>query len=196
MPKVIDLFLTLVHFRHFCSQMYDLNDTIVAVSSPSSDKRVIVRITGPDVIDKVGQVFSPHPGDKAGLLSGRVMIDGELKVDAKLYLFLAPHSYTGDCLAEIHIHTNASVTEALMSRLLGKGLRIAGPGEFTARAYLNGKIDLAQAETVNEIIVNSNKFQLAAAEKLLCGRLAQTTEKIRSELMDCLSLIEAERCRA
>jgi tRNA modification GTPase len=68
---------------------------------------------------------------------------------------------------------------------------MAGPGEFTARAYLNGKIDLAQAEAVNEIIVSSNRFQLAAAEKLLCGRLAETTEKIRSDLMDCLSLIEA-----
>jgi len=75
--------------------------------------------------------------------------------------------------------------------LLSKGFRMAGPGEFTARAYLNGKIDLAQAEAVNEIIVGSNKFQLSAAEKLLAGRLAETTAQIRSALMDTLCLIEA-----
>jgi len=122
-----------------------------------------------------------------------VAIDSELKVDAKLYLFLSPHSYTGDDLAEIHIHTNPSVTEALMGNLLSSGgqIRMAGPGEFTARAYLNGKMDLTQAEAVNEVVVSSNTFQLAASEKLLAGRLGQTTSRIRSELMDCLSLIEA-----
>ncbi|MHC4338430.1 MAG: GTPase, partial [Planctomycetota bacterium] len=112
-------------------------------------------------------------------------------MDAMLYLFVAPHSYTGETLAEIHVHTNPSVTEALMGNLLGKGLRMAGPGEFTARAYLNGRIDLAQAEAVNEIIVSSNRYQLDAAEKLLSGRLAETTLQIRSEVLDCLGLLEA-----
>jgi len=125
------------------------------------------------------------------LVTGSVTIDNELEVDAQLYLFLSPHSYTGDDVAEIHIYTNPAVTEVLIGNLLGKGLRMAGPGEFTARAYLNGKIDLAQAEAVNEIIVSSNAFQLAAAEKLLSGRLSETTAKVRSAIMDCLSLIEA-----
>jgi tRNA modification GTPase len=80
--------------------------------------------------------------------------------------------------------------ETLLSRSKTP-LRSAGPGEFTARAYLNGKIDLAQAEAVNEIITCSNRFQLAAAEKLLAGRLAQATEEILAALMECLSLIEA-----
>ncbi|HUS73776.1 MAG TPA: GTPase [Sedimentisphaerales bacterium] len=172
--------------------MYDLNDTIVAVSSPTSGDRVIVRLTGPKTTDVLQQIFStPIPKDRNGLFTGRIAVDSELKVDAKLYLFLAPHSYTGDDVAEIHIHTNAAVTEALMSKLLSKGPRMAGPGEFTARAYLNGKMDLTQAEAVNEVVVSSNKYQLAASEKLLAGRLAQTTTKLRSELMDCLSLIEA-----
>ena len=172
--------------------MYELNDTIVAVSSPTSEKEVIVRITGPKTIDKVAQIFSPGiPKGKRGLIRGSVAVDDELKIDAKLYLFLTPHSYTGDDVAEIHIYTNPSVTGALMGRFLGAGLRMAGPGEFTARAYLNGKIDLSQAEAVNEIIVSSNKFQLAAAEKLLGGRLAETTAEVRERLMDCLSLIEA-----
>jgi tRNA modification GTPase len=168
---------------------------------------VIVRISGPDTIKKINQIFRPmidaERGTRGGgrwtkderretrLISGKVAIEEELEIDALLYLFLAPNSYTGDDVAEFHIYTNAAVTEALICNLLGRGVRLAGPGEFTARAYLNGKIDLAQAEAVNEIIVSSNRFQLAAAEKLLSGKLAETTEKIRSELMDCLSLIEA-----
>ena len=172
--------------------MYELNDTIVAVSSPTSEQEVIVRITGPKTIDKVSQIFSPRIANtQRGLIRGSVAVDDELRIDAKLYLFLAPHSYTGDDVAEIHIYTNPSVTGALMGSLLAKGLRMAGPGEFTARAYLNGKMDLSQAEAVNEIVVSSNKFQLAAAEKLLSGRLAETTAEVRERLMDCLSLIEA-----
>jgi len=172
--------------------MYELSDTIVAVSSPTSAERAIVRLTGPETIDICRQIFSPPtPKDKSGLFTASLAIDGGLKLDAKLYLFLAPHSYTGDDVAEIHIHTNASVTETLMNSLLSKGLRMAGPGEFTARAYLNGKIDLAQAEAVNEVVISSNKFQLAACEKLLAGRLGQTIAKVRTELIDCLSLIEA-----
>jgi tRNA modification GTPase len=106
-------------------------------------------------------------------------------------LFIAPHSYTGEDVAEIHAYINSAVTEALVSNLLERGLRTAEPGEFTARAYLNGKLDLAQAEAVNEIIVSSNEYQLAAAEKLLDGRLGEMTSKLRADLMDLLSLIEA-----
>ncbi|MFB0552353.1 MAG: tRNA modification GTPase [Phycisphaerae bacterium] len=176
--------------------MYDLNDTIVAVSSPTSDERVIVRVTGPRAIETCEQILDSSISalvekQRSSLVEADVKIDDELEVKAQLYLFLSPHSYTGDDIAEIHIHTNTAVTEALMDNLLDRGLRMAGPGEFTARAYLNGKIDLAQAEAVNEIIVSSNAFQLAAAEKLLSGRLSETTAKVRSAIMDCLSLIEA-----
>jgi len=181
---------------------YDLNDTIVAVSSPTSDQRVIVRITGPETINVCRQVcrvgISPPVESRSGhgrvspiLLSGSLTIDDELTIDAQLYLFPAPHSYTGDHVAEIHAYTNSAVTEALVSNLLDTNLRMAEPGEFTARAYLNGKLDLAQAEAVNEIIVSSNEYQLAAAEKLLDGRLGETTAKLRAGLMDLLSLIEA-----
>ncbi|MHC4642370.1 MAG: GTPase, partial [Planctomycetota bacterium] len=172
--------------------MYELDDTIVAISSPIPGQRAIVRITGPQVVDTCERIFSgPILKGRSGILSGRIAVDSELKIDANLYLFFAPHSYTGDDVAEIHIDTNPAVAEALMSNLLSRGLRMAGPGEFTARAYLNGKMDLTQAEAVNEVVVSSNKFQLAASEKLLAGRLGQTTSRIRSELMDCLSLIEA-----
>ena len=144
-------------------EMYELNDTIVVVSSPGSKQRVIIRITGPGTVEICEGIFSTSiPKGKPQLIHSTLAIDDELKIDAVVYLFFAPHSYTGDDVAEIHIHTNTSVIEMLMNNLFAKGLRMAGPGEFTARAYHNGKIDLAQAEAVNEIIVSSNKFQLAA----------------------------------
>jgi len=175
--------------------MYNLNETIVAVSSPSFGARSIVRTTGPGTLDIVQEIFNfPAAPNKPGIRTGNVTIDPELSIDARLYLFLAPHSYTGEDVAEIHIDANQAVVEGLMETLMANSrtpLRSAGPGEFTARAYLNGKIDLAQAEAVNEIITCSNRFQLAAAEKLLAGRLAQATEEILAALMECLSLIEA-----
>lgn len=175
--------------------MYQLQDTIVAVSSPAPEKHVIIRITGPQTIDAAQQVFKPPiKKSKPGIYRGVITIDTELQIDATVYLFLAPKSYTGEDLVEIHLNTNQSVTEALMNRFLNitdHPLRMAGPGEFTARSFLNGKIDLSQAEAVNEVIVSSNRLQLTAAEKLLAGRLAKTIADIRSQILDCLSLIEA-----
>jgi tRNA modification GTPase len=196
---------------------YDTNDTIVAVSSPSCEQRVIIRITGPRALDVCRQIHRTDSGAKAGLascrghlahgsrperpryerqgrshiLSGSLAVDDELEIDALLYIFPAPRSYTGDGVVEIHAYTNPAATEALISNLLKRGLRMAEPGEFTARAYLNGKLDLAQAEAVNEIIVSSNEYQLAAAERLLQGRLGETTAKLRESLMELLGLLEA-----
>jgi tRNA modification GTPase len=172
--------------------MYDTNDTIVAVSSPSPGARAIIRMTGPATIDTCQRIFHPPIRIRRnGILPGTVAVDDELQVDALLYLFFAPYSYAGEDVAEIHIHTSAAVAQTLVDNLLAKGLRAAGPGEFTARAYLAGKIDLAQAEAVNEVVVSSNRYQLAAAERLLSGRLADATAEVRSAMTDCLSLIEA-----
>ena len=158
--------------------MYHVSDTIAAVSSPSADRKVLIRISGPETIEVVNRFFTPRILGSSGIISGKVKVDDELAIDAEVYLFKTPHSYTGQDLAEIHINSNSSVTEALLSSLLADGLRMAEPGEFTARAYLNGKMDLTQAEAVNEVIVSSNRFQLAAAENLLAGRLTNTTVKV------------------
>ncbi len=176
--------------------MYDINNTIVAVSSPAKEKRVIVRITGPEAFKVCRRIFKSDselniPAGERKLFYGNLVIDKELELPAFLYLFPSPNSYTGDDIAEIHIYTNLSVTEAILDRLIQLGLRTAEPGEFSARAYLNGKMDLAQAEAVNEIIVSSNRLQLSAAENLLAGKLSQTTEEIRSSIMDCMSRLEA-----
>lgn len=170
----------------------NLSDTIVAVSSASGGVRSIIRLTGPEVYAVCEQVFMPYRTQESnGIQTGSVAIDADLAIDAHLYLFVAPHSYTGEPLAEIHLAAGPIVTASVVQNLLAGGLRPAGPGEFTARAYLNGKLDLAQAEAVNEIIASSNRFQLDAAERLLSGHLTQTAASVRSEMLDCLSLIEA-----
>jgi tRNA modification GTPase len=181
--------------------MYDLSDTIVAVSSASGGVRSIVRLTGPQTLTLCEQVFAPGLGSRisdrksqiraATILPGQVRINDELSIDAWLYLFFAPHSYTGEDLAEIHVHASRVLVETLVADLLARGLRPAGPGEFTARAYLNGKLDLAQAEAVNEVISSSNRLQLDAAERLLSGRLTKAADEIHSDLLEVLSRIEA-----
>jgi tRNA modification GTPase len=167
--------------------VYNFNDTIAAVSSPSNDHRVILRITGPQTVAIINQIFTPAVSGNPGITSGTI-----LNLDSAVYLFRQPHSYTGDDLAEIHLWANPAVTELLLDRLLALGARPASPGEFTARAYLNNKIDLAQAEAVNEVITASNTFQLAAAENLLAGRLGQTSKVICESILDLLSRLEAD----
>ncbi len=172
--------------------MYDSSDTIVAVSSPTPDKSVIVRVTGPDTIEKINLLFLPKiTKSKKGIVHGSLHLDDDFQIASALYLFPEGHSYTGQALAEIHFWSNPALTEALVARLLACGLRLAEPGEFTARAYLNGKMDLAQAEAVNKVITSSNRLQLTAAEKLLAGRLTKTTAQVSKEILDILSLLEA-----
>ena len=171
--------------------VYNFNDTIAAVSSPSNDQRVIIRLTGSQVIDILHRIFTPSIADKTGITTGRISLNSDINLDAIIYLFRQPHSYTGEDLVEIHLWANSAVTEVLMERLLALGVRPASPGEFTARAYLNNKIDLAQAEAVNEVITASNTFQLAAAENLLAGQLGRTSKVISESIIDLLSRLEA-----
>lgn len=185
--------------------MYNLNDTIAAVSSPASEQRVIVRISGRDTVEVLRQICRPGLGrNRRGVYSSSIVIDSELRIPVRIYLFAAPNSYTGEDLAEIHIHTNANVVQALLCRMLEEGcagghaknaslssVRLAEPGEFTARGYFNGKIDLSQAEAVNEIISSSNRLQLRSAEQVLEGQLGRKTEQICFCILECLGLIEA-----
>jgi tRNA modification GTPase len=171
--------------------VYNSNDTIVAVSSPGSNHRVIVRISGPGTIQISNRILAPTITAEAGITRGSVSVTANINLDAIVYLFRQPHSYTGDDLAEIHIWANQAITETLMEKLLSLGARAASAGEFTARAYLNNKIDLAQAEAVNEVITASNTFQLAAAENLLAGRLGHLSKSIRESILDLLSRLEA-----
>ena len=173
--------------------MYDTSDTFVAVSTPKgSAAKSIIRISGSEVFGVLNKIFQPMIKKASrGIYTGRLSIAAHLKINAKVYLFPAPHSYNGDDLAEIHICASPAVVENIIALLLNSGIRPAEPGEFTARAYLNGKMDLAQAEAVAEVVASSNKIQLAAAEKLLAGRLAEAVSEIQEKILDIVSMIEA-----
>jgi tRNA modification GTPase len=168
------------------------NDTIAAVSSPGSDRRVIIRLSGDKTLTCLNRICSPPVNPrKRGIYQTDVQIDEGFTVPAFVYFFKQPDSYTGQNLAEIHFYANGEITQRLLENILSEDIRLAQPGEFTSRALLNGKINLAQAEAVNEIITSSNRLQLQAAEKLLEGRLVKNITEVHKNLLDCLSLIEA-----
>lgn len=171
---------------------YQIGDTIAAVSSPTMDGKVIVRLSGDHAFRAVLQLLLPQkqiPAD--GIIDVQIRIDSQLKIDAAIYCFCSPHSYTGEDVVEIHFYSNHIITEKLMDALFNASIRQAEPGEFTARSFFNGKIDLSQAEAVNRIITGSNRFQIDSAQRLLSGRLSQIIENAGNELLRCLSLLEA-----
>ena len=175
--------------------MYDINDTIAAVSTPPRGIKAtamsIIRMSGPRVFEILTRFFRPEKEiTKRGVVKGKIRIDDELQIEAGVYAFFGPNSYTGEDLAEMHIFAAEVVVQRILSKLFAEA-RPAGPGEFTLRAYLNGRIDLSQAEAVAQVVAASNQLQLEAARKLLAGRLCRTTTAIRRELLDLLSLIEA-----
>ena len=172
--------------------LYVLEDTIIAVSSPSSEQKVLVRISGMKTFEHVNKYFTPTlKTDKFEIVHGKLSIRNDFSIDATAYAFAAGKSYTNEELVELHLWSNNALTEAVLKQFYDCGIRHAGPGEFTARAYMNGKLDLSAAEAVNEVVISSNRLQLAAAQKLLCGRLTQTTSEAADEMIQILSLIEA-----
>jgi len=175
--------------------MYNVNDTIAAISTapvgPGTISKTILRISGSDTFAGLSDIFTTNAQlEKCGIANGKIHIENNLCLDAVCFRFKGPASYTGEDLAEIHIFAARTVVQYILEKLTEK-IRLAGPGEFTLRAYLNGKVDLAQAEAVAQIVSSSNKAQLEAAEKLLAGKLSETAGSIRDQMLDILSLIEA-----
>ncbi|MCF7972207.1 MAG: tRNA uridine-5-carboxymethylaminomethyl(34) synthesis GTPase MnmE [Phycisphaerae bacterium] len=172
--------------------MFDLSDTVCAVASGQDAQRSIVRVTGDRALSWCGSLLrDPIELTRNGLVLTQVAAAEDLWIDAAVYVFLAPKSYTGQTLIELHVTAPSVLIHALLDRLLSLGIRQAGPGEFTARAYLNGKIDLAQAEAVNDVISGTNSLQLAAAERLLSGSLSKRIQQLQADLLDLMSLLEA-----
>lgn len=172
--------------------IYDTSDTIVAVSSGLSGIRKIIRISGPQAFD----VISKMTKEKISAFERRVynvhlQISDGLYLPAELIAFKSPNSYTGDNLIEIHIDCGAVAVEQIIAEITRSSVRLAEPGEFTARAFLNGKIGLAQAEAVAQIVSAGSQIKLNAAQKLLAGRLSQSVGNIRNKLLDIMTLIEA-----
>lgn len=171
--------------------MYNTNDTIVAVSSglgPAAKK--IIRISGDKTFDILKSFASQNIQKQRNITYMSTNIDG-LEVDCCFYLFPSPNSYTGNDLAEIHIFACGQAVELVFAKLLALGCRNALAGEFTYRAYINGKMDLSKAEAVSQLIQSSNQYQLGAAQRLFGGSIEKKVGQIRQEILELLSLIEA-----
>lgn len=175
--------------------MHNQEETIAAVATPPGEGGVaIIRISGKGAVDVAAQVFSgPVPTFRSHTAHyGRILNRAKEVVDDVLLLpMLGPKSYTGEDTVEIHCHGGSIVTRRVLEVVLEAGARAAQPGEFTYRAFLNGKLDLAQAEAVQELICAKNEHALQAAEGQLRGSLSQKIRGFQAGLTDSAAILEA-----
>ena len=169
-----------------------MTDTIFALATPPGRGAVaIIRISGPDTAEVLERIGAG--GVKPRLASVRnITHDGQLVDQALILRFVGPNSYTGEDSAELHLHGGRAVIEAASKALIAEGLRPAEAGEFTRRAFQNGRMDLAQAEAVADLIDAETEAQKAQALGQLDGALSETYAGFRRDLLKALSLVEAE----
>lgn len=173
--------------------MFSTIDTIVAVATPPGRGGIgVIRISGPDATRIAGvladrrEPFEPRYATLATIRGRAGSIDR-----AVVTTFTAPHSYTGEDVAEISAHGSPVVLEAILREAIDGGARLAQPGEFTLRAYLNGRIDLVQAEAVRDLVEAVTPLQARAACDQLEGTLTQEIEEIDGRLFDLCARLEA-----
>jgi len=175
-----------------------LEDTIAAISTPLGEGGIgIVRVSGAKAVDIVRGIFcSPRGRDiktsRARVFYGEVRDDDGAAIDEVLvHVMRAPHSYTREDVVEINCHGGAGPLNAVLELVLIHGARIAEPGEFTRRAFLNGRIDLVQAEAVIDRIRARTRASLRAAATAASGALSQSIHSLNTVLVDALARIEA-----
>lgn len=168
------------------------HDTIFALATPPGRGAVaVIRLSGPQVAGTLEALGAG--GLKPRLAGVRTLAHAGAALDQALVLrFVAPHSYTGEDVAELHLHGGRAVVEAVSAALIDTGLRPAEPGEFTRRAFQNGRMDLTQAEAVADLIDAETSAQARQALGQLEGALAQTYAALRARLVRALALVEAE----
>ena len=175
------------------------NDTICAVATATGGAIGIVRVSGPDAIRLTDSIFRSASGrslseSHAGSVHFGQVIDSEGQtVDEVLVsLFRAPHSYTGQDSTEISCHGSKYILEQVCRMLIDAGCRQAGPGEFTERAFLAGKLDLSQAEAVADLIASGNRATHRLAMSQLKGHFSSELSILREQLLQLTSLLELE----
>lgn len=176
-----------------------LDETIVAISSaPGYGAVGIVRLSGPGAIGIAEGMASPadHQGLAArpswSRIAGEVQVDEDTSLPATFYLFRAPRSYTRQDMVEIHTVGSGAVLEMVRQRAVALGAVPAEPGEFTARAFLSGALDLCSAEAVAGVIRARTDTQLRAARRMMDGALAGRLKEARNELAELAALVEAD----
>ena len=174
-----------------------MEDTIVAIASPPGQGAIaILRVSGSESIPIAKRIFRPKKAQENWL--PRVLVLGDIvnssdeKIDQVLLsVFLGPASYTGEDLIEITCHGGMLVTQAVLDTIISAGVRSAEPGEFSKRSFLNGKMDLTQAEAVMDLISARTALALKAANSQLEGRLGNRINELKQSLLAILAHVEA-----
>lgn len=173
-----------------------LTDTIVALATPAGTGAIgVIRLSGADAIQIANRVFIGKDLSKQAshtLHFGKIS-DGQVVIDEVLAsIFVAPHSYTKENSVEISCHGSAYIISQIIKLLLSNGARMAKPGEFTMRAFLNGQLDLSQAEAVADLIASQNAASHQIAMNQMRGGFSSELQALRSELINFASLVELE----
>ncbi len=180
--------------------MISLDDTIAAISTPVGEGGIgIVRMTGPDAIEVLHRLFVPASEPRTSNLQPHTLHYGHIidpatgeTADEVLAVYMpAPHTYTRQDVVEINGHGGIVALRRILALCLRQGARQAEPGEFTARAFLSGRLDLAQAEAVLDVVRAKTDTSLHAAVGQLAGRLSDKVRSVRAVLVDALAYLEA-----
>ena len=174
-------------------------ETIVALATPSGAGAIaIIRLSGKDAITIAAEVFQSVSGKDITKQKTHTIHLGHIADNGKIYdqvllsIFKGPNSYTGENVIEISCHGSTFIQQQIIQLLLRKGAKMAQAGEFTLRAFLNGKLDLSQAEAVADLIASDNEASHQIAMQQMRGGFSNEIAKLREELLNFASLIELE----
>ncbi|AWM12529.1 tRNA uridine-5-carboxymethylaminomethyl(34) synthesis GTPase MnmE [Flavobacterium sediminis] len=174
-------------------------ETIVALATPSGAGAIaVIRLSGKEAIAIAAQVFQSVSGKELSRQKTHTIHLGHITDEGKVYdqvlvsIFKGPHSYTGENVVEISCHGSTFIQQQIIQLLLRKGAKMAQAGEFTLRAFLNGKLDLSQAEAVADLIASDNEASHQIAMQQMRGGFSNEIAKLREELLNFASLIELE----
>ena len=168
-----------------------LNDTICAISTSLKDGAIsIVRMSGDEAFDIVKSVSDIKKIDANTIKYSHIYDKDEVIDEVLISFFVGPKSYTKEDMVEINCHGGIYVTRLILNLLLTKGCRLAEPGEFTKRAYLNGRIDLSEAESINDLINAKNSLQAKNAIRGVDGSIEKLLSSLMEEMKNVISMIE------
>lgn len=168
-------------------------DTIIALSTPPGISALaVIRLSGPDVVTYTNALLAaPRPWEPQHAVFVHLQDKDQLLDEAVATYWKGPRSFTGEDTMEISCHGNPLIAQNILQAFIHQGARPAEPGEFTQRAFLNGKLDLTQAEAVLDLIHASTERALAGAQAMKEGRLAEKLNQLRQQLIDLLAHLEA-----
>ena len=175
------------------------NDIICAISTPQGNGAIaVIRLSGNESIALCDKIFQ-SPSNKllidqaANTLHFGILINGDKIIDeVVISIFKSPHSYTGEDIVEISCHGSEYIQQQILQLLIKKGARLANPGEFTLRAFINGKMDLSQAEAVADLIASSSAASHKVAVQQMRGGFSSEIANLRDRLLHFISLLELE----